>query len=68
MPHVLFSGLAIGDKVRYIPGVAYGDRHHEACEDGVVTSIHPTASIVFVRFNRQLHSKACSSEDLVRLP
>jgi hypothetical protein len=35
------SDLYIGQRVRYIPGHARGDREHPDCEDGIVRSFSP---------------------------
>lgn len=61
------------DKIRYIPGVAYGDSNHPVCEDGVVSSINN--KYVFVKFNKQLKkfgwegttSQSCDSKNLIIL-
>lgn len=33
--------LSIGQRVRYVPGHAHGDRGHRDCEDGIVRSFNP---------------------------
>lgn len=68
-PEAFYKGL----RVRYVPGVAYSDVNHKACEDGTVSSAGP--SYVFVKFDKQLRkfgwdgttSQACKPEDLVVL-
>lgn len=62
-------------RVRYIPGVAHGDRNHPDCEDGTVSSNN--GKYVFVKFDKQLAafggdweaatSESCCCTDLVRL-
>lgn len=43
------SDFKKGDKVRYIPYHAYGDKNHKDCEDGVVSSTNDR--FVFVKYN-----------------
>ena len=45
-------GAREGDRVRYVPGIAYGDPEHPDCEDGTITSF--SATTVFVRFDAQV--------------
>ncbi len=67
------KALGTRTRVRYIPGIAYGDRNHPDCEDGVVTLVG--TSSVFVKFNQAITrfgidnvtAQACSPEDLVFL-
>ena len=62
-----------GDRVRYVPGHAHGDRHHSDCEDGTISSFGPDN--VRVRFYKQVAklgwegttAQACTPEDLVVL-
>lgn len=62
-----------GDRVRYVPFHASGDKLHPDCEDGKVSSIN--SRFVFVRFDKHVGrfgwdgatSQACNPEDLVRL-
>lgn len=35
------SELHIGQRVRYVPRHAHGDRNHADCEDGIVRSFNP---------------------------
>ena len=37
-----------GDRVRYVPGHAHGDRSHADCENGIVSSTND--KYVFVRY------------------
>lgn len=60
-----------GMRVRYIPGVASGDKTHPFCEDGTVSSNN--GKYVFVRFDEQVQklgfdgatSKSCDPSDLI---
>lgn len=54
----------IGDTVRYVPIHAKGNLNHSACENGVVTSINEY--FVFVQFDGDIQSKACSEDQLIR--
>ena len=63
----------IGQRVRYIPGHAHGDRGHPDCEDGRVSSLGPDN--VRVRFDKHVArhgwdgatAQACCPDDLVLL-
>jgi hypothetical protein len=65
--------FAPGDRVRYIPGHAFGDLDHEDCEDGTVSSQNGTC--VFVRFDAQVEklgwlettAQGCDPRDLAKL-
>ena len=52
----------VGQRVRYIPGVAKSNINHEACENGVVTSVNE--HYVFVRYGAERYSKATNPVDL----
>lgn len=62
--------LKPGQRVRYIPGHAYGDISHPDCEDGKISSIGTIA--VFVKFDKSVgrHGwdgatpQGCNAEDL----
>lgn len=43
--------VQVGDKVRYVPLHAHGDRTHKDCEIGVVTSWNDKT--IFVRYEKQ---------------
>ena len=66
------------DRVRYIPGVAYGDKDHEACEDGTISSVlwrDGAVKTVFVKFDKQVNklgwdgttAQGCTPTDLIVL-
>lgn len=62
----LHQGLAeyrAGDRVRYVPYHAHGDREHDDCEDGIVTSV--TDDLVFVRYKGET-SQGCKPDQLVK--
>lgn len=67
--------FAPGQRVRYIPGHAHGDRCHPDCEDGTVSSLGPDNANVRVRFDKQVGrlgwdgatAQACDPGDLVAL-
>lgn len=67
--------FSIGDRVRYIPGHAHGDRGHPDCEDGRVSSLGPEGVNVRVRFDKYVArfgwdgatAQACDPDDLVRI-
>lgn len=46
------SSFRIGQRVRYIPGHANGDRNHSDCEDGIVRSFNPDGHPFVVYDNR----------------
>lgn len=62
-----------GQRVRYIPGHAYGDMCHPDCEDGTVSSLGEDN--VRVRFDKHVGrlgwdgatAQACTPDDLVLL-
>lgn len=54
-----------GDWVVYVPGHALGDKLHQDCERGTVTSVNEGAGLVFVRYAAQPNAKATSPEDLI---
>lgn len=57
--------FAPGDRVRYVPHHALGDRDHEDCEDGTVSS--QNGAHVFVRFGSGDTAQACDPDALVKL-
>lgn len=57
--------FAPGDLVRYVPHHALGDRDHEDCEDGTVSS--QNGANVFVHFGVGETAQACDPESLVKL-
>ena len=68
----LASEFIHGNRVRYVPGVAYGDIQHPGCEDGTVSSNN--GKYVFVKFDKQVRklgwsgttSQSCNPRDLVK--
>lgn len=62
-----------GQRVRYVPGHAHGDKGHPDCEDGTVS--HSNSAAVFVKFNKHVGrfgwewapSKACDPDSLVAI-
>lgn len=69
------SDFHTNDRVRYVPGHAYGDHHHPDCELGTVSSVSPTSGTVFVKFDKQVSrigwegttAQGCNPEDLVKV-
>lgn len=55
-----------GERVRYVPLSAYGDRDHEDCEDGTVSRTN--GEFVWVRFGTGEIGQACDPGNLVKLP
>jgi hypothetical protein len=54
-----------GQRVVYIPAhVEEGDLTHRDVEHGEVTAVGLSSGIVFVRFDGESYSKACSPGDL----
>jgi hypothetical protein len=53
-----------GDRVRYVPYHARGDRNHTDCQDGIVSSVGH--AYVFVKFTREI-AQACKPDQLVVL-
>jgi hypothetical protein len=53
------------DRVLYMPSHVNGDIAHHDCERGIVTSIGP--DYIHVRFDGELHAKACLPHRLVKL-
>jgi hypothetical protein len=72
------SSFKEGEWVTYIPRHVRKDykfpeqleeaRKHKDNEVGVVTSTNDPASIVFVRFGKDVNSKACYPEDVFKVP
>jgi hypothetical protein len=55
----------INDHVRDVPYHAHGNRYHEDCEEGFVTSMNE--HYIFVRFGNKTTSQACKSNQLINL-
>lgn len=62
------SDFKPGDRVKYVPYHAHGNRQHMDCEDGEVSSVNST--YVFVRFVKQglmqRTGQACLPNQLVK--
>lgn len=64
-----------GDRVRYIPGHAYGDHGHPDCETGCVSSVSANSGTIFVKFDKQVSrigwdgttAQGCDPESLVKI-
>ena len=69
------SDFKKGERVRYIPSHAGGDRFHRHCEDGAVSSIN--VKYVFVKYDNMIGkmttgdepytSAATRPEDLIKI-
>ena len=51
-PDMDTNELRVGQRVRYVPGHAHGDRNHSDCEDGIVRSFNPDGHPFVVYDNR----------------
>lgn len=51
----------VGQRVRYIPGHARGDRNHPACEDGIVRGFNPNG-YPFVVYDNATRGKLLTLE------
>ena len=55
----------IGDRVRYVPGHAFGDPEHPSCEDGIVRSFSRSGS-AFVVYDNKIRGRLTTLEKAER--
>ena len=55
------SELSVGQRVRYVPRHAKGDRNHPDCEDGIVRSFNPSGK-PFVVYDNVTRGKMLTLE------